>query len=197
MTIEKCGIGYRLYTILKLLGIEEKKEKEEGNDNLNIENSNCYELESFVKEIYFNCKKFGFRPFIIFELIKDLFECYLTLNEGDKSLFMDRNFDNLNSNNQQQCPLISQISKDISKKKRECNQLKNRKIKLESELESIKQSIKISNDNLAKITEKERKTLYYLEWFYKLKKLWDKHFIRIENVTVIAKVINDFEKTQL
>ena len=90
MTVEQCSIGFRVYNRLKSIGIEDReeddKEKEESIDNLNFENNKYYELLSFLKEIYFICKKFGIKPSILFTWIEDLFECQFSLSDEDSEI---------------------------------------------------------------------------------------------------------------
>jgi hypothetical protein len=82
ISIEQCAEGYRIYQIMKNLGIIDDINDENivdtiGNSNINSNRRIDYnEFSAFVKGIYMNCKRFGIKPDIIFSWIIDLFSWY-------------------------------------------------------------------------------------------------------------------------
>jgi hypothetical protein len=90
-------------------------------------------------------------------------------------------------------PLISRISRLITKMKKECFRLSKLKLSLTNETNNLKRERDKVQDSLNRTYDEKQSVIYYLEWFYKLKEeLWERFCMRIEDIGDFAKVINDF-----
>ncbi len=140
LTIGQCAQGYRMFQLMKHLGINDNDNNENKIDNLYVTtdpNSNTKinynEFSSFVQSIYQNCKNHGFKPNDIFSWINDMHHHFIpmisTLSYSAQSI------DHLSNNNiknslvyssqkqenqliSKEVPLISQISFFIDQKEK-------------------------------------------------------------------------------
>jgi hypothetical protein len=89
---------------------------------------------------------------------------------------------------------ISQISRYISKTKKECIELENYKKKLRKDIkieESNKNQIEFELDLLK---QDEKYIMTFINWFYDLKReLWERFAIKIEDFEKFTSVVNDFK----
>jgi len=200
MSIGQCAQGYRMFQLMKNLGIDVDDDDNENDEN-NLDKPDLYgnsnksnnkikynEFSSFVQSIYLYCKKHGIEPNMIFAWIVDLnyFKPMIsTLSCSVKSI--DNSSNNRNNNdiersllfsikNQEnqsisnKVPLISQISYFINQKKKVCIQLKDYEKNLRNEIKKIE----IERNNLKiendKLVQNNSEIIPYLDWYYKLKK---------------------------
>ena len=210
ISMEQCTQGFRMVQLLKKLGIEEKIEDE--NDQF------IKDVISFIEIIYKQCKKLDVSPIIVPSWIKDLLDCYS--NNADSIEKETKTFPNSNSNHslnkisshtnteqpsspssstspiEFEIPYISQISDIITQKRKKCIQLKNYKLDLDDDINSLKLQKDNLNNSLNQIIQNENFVMTYLDWYYDLKKeLEDTYDINIEqDIQDFAKLISDFKK---
>ena len=126
LSIGQCAQGYRMFQLMKHLGIKDDNENEDMTENSNSNTKiNYNEFSSFVRSIYQNCKNHGIEPNDIFSWIIDLHQHFIprvsTLPSSPQSLEHLSNNNIKNSivysgqkqENQlisKKVPLISQIS---------------------------------------------------------------------------------------
>ncbi|HEY6537379.1 MAG TPA: hypothetical protein VIY08_16535 [Candidatus Nitrosocosmicus sp.] len=197
MSIGQCAQGYRMFQVMKNLGITDDDDDNDENDldnpdvsgNSNKSNNKIKynEFSSFVQSIYLYCKKHGIEPNMIFAWITDLnyFKPMISTlsgsaksidnssnNRNNNNLEISSPYSNKNQENQSfsKVPLISQISSFINQKKKVCIQLKDYEKNLRNEIkkrEIERNDLKIENEILV---QNNSEIIPYLDWYYKLKK---------------------------
>lgn len=78
LSMEQCVQGFRTAQLMKNLGIDYSDNEDEYNGH-----DDNQEFTTFVKEIYRNCKKLGVNPATIPKWIKDLFDCYYSIDNNN------------------------------------------------------------------------------------------------------------------
>jgi DNA repair exonuclease SbcCD ATPase subunit len=198
LSIGQCAQGYRMFQMMKLLGIKDEDKDEDMNEDSNSNTKiNYNEFSSFVKSIYLNCKNHGIEPYDIFSWINDLHEQFIPSVSTLPSSF----YSGQKQENQlipKNVPLISQISFFIDQKKKRFTQLENYRKDLEKEINELiieRNNLKIENE---KLTKDNKKIILYLDWYYKLKtELWESYSIGVDDFEKFAKLINDFRNLDL
>ena len=226
MSIGQCAQGYRMFQVMKNLGITDDDDENDENDldnpdvfgNSNKSNNKIKynEFSSFVQSVYRYCKKHGIEPNMIFAWIADLnyfkpmvstLSCSVkpiensSNNNNNNDIESSLLFSNKNQENQsfsKEVPLISQISSFINQKKKVCIQLKDYEKNLKNEIKKIEIERNDLKIENEILVQSNSEIIPYLDWYYKLKKeLDDGYSIGIEDFEKFAKLINDFRNLDL
>lgn len=215
MSIKQCAQGFRMLQLLNNLGVGENNGDVKYDDDDDATN----EIHYFIEKVHQNCKKLGIRPDIVPIWIRDLLDCYQTLNEKDDTQTQTQTFmgkpknstsnpyvdstdphsqikrKESSSSPETKIPFISRVSNTIAQKKNECNRLDGYRQELKNNIDDLETQIEQARFDLSQITQNKKAAMDYLDLFSKLKKeLWDNHNIIIEDdIQGFAKLINDFE----
>jgi hypothetical protein len=219
ISMAQCTEGYRMSQLLKNLGVvDDKYDVITTNEEFGIDNNSnritSLEVSNFVQNIYENCKKSGISPSIILSWIIDLHtvfgDCddsrYSNLdNENNIDLNLKSNLNDIQSNpnpkqkgvgslTQTQIPFISKVQRYIDQKKKELIDLKNYKKRLENENKRLAVQLNQKRFNLDLIKQEEKYVMYYIDWFYDLKReMWDNYSIDIKDFIRFARAVNNFK----